>query len=105
MYAYDGDYLTSGLCKGLIKLSERFEDSCYSINNGGSRDNYQHHSLHVVRVSGHFSMIDALHDPKLRFKYVSMVSGIVLNRQIERKALKCPYGFGSFSVFGNFLLL
>ena len=88
VYIHDGDYLTSGLCKALIKLSERFEGSCYFINNRGSRENCQHHSLRVIRVSRHFSIIDALHNPKLRFNYVSTVSGIVLNRQIERKALK-----------------
>ena len=89
----------------LIKLSERFEDSCYSINNGGSRENCQHHSLRVIRVSRYFSIIDTLHDPKLRFNYVSMVGGIVLNRQIERKALKKNYKNTSYSLFSFFMAL
>ena len=57
VYIYDGDYLTSSLRKVLIKMSERFEDSGYSINNRGSRENCQHHSLHVIRVSRNFSII------------------------------------------------
>ena len=105
VYVYDGDYLTSGLRKVLIKLSERFEDSCYSINNGGSRENCQHHSLRVIRVSRYFSIIDTLHDPKLRFNYVSMVGGIFLNRQIERKALKKNYKNTSYSLFSFFMAL
>ena len=105
VYIYDGDYLTSGLHKVLIKLSERFEDSCYSINNGGSRENCQHHSLRVIRVSRHFSIINALHNPKLRFNYVSTVGGIILNRQIERKDLKKNYKDTSYQLFSFFMVL
>ena len=105
VYIYSGDYLSGGLRKVLIKLSERFEDSCYSINNGRSRENCQHHSLCVIRVSRHFSIIDTLHDPKLRFNYVSMVGEIVLNRQIERKALKKNYKDTSYSLFSFFMAL
>ena len=105
IYVYDGDYLTSGLHKKLINMSEQFDDHWFAINHDSSKENVQNRSLRVIRVSRHFCMIDVLHNPKSRLNYVFTVSGIVLNRQIERKAVGKNYRDTSYSLFSFFMAL
>ena len=105
IYVYDGDHLTSRLHKKLTNMSEQFDDHWFAVNHEGLKENVQNRSLQVIRVSRHFCMIDVLHDPKSRFNYVSTVSGIVLNRQIERRAVGKNYRDTSYLLFSFFMAL
>ena len=78
VYVYDGDYLNVTFRKQLIRMSDSLEPNHYSIR---VRDHHvQDHQLTVKRVSRHFSMLDSLHDPNVKFDYICSVRGVIVNR-------------------------
>ena len=74
-------------------------------NSDSSVEACQKHVVRVVLVPRHFSIIDTLHDPKSKFKYVSMVGGVVVNSQMERKSYNMGYVDTSYSLFSFFMAL
>ena len=109
VYVYDGDYLKASLHKELINMSKEISSNWFAINHVCNSDSSveacQKHVVQVFRVPGHFSIIDALHDPKSKFKYMSKVGGMVVNRQMERKSYKMDSVDTSYSLFSFFMAL
>ena len=105
VYIYDGDYLTCEFRRELINLSNGFEDKTCVVRHNNCNENSQTHSLRVYRVNKSFSIIGTLHDPKHKFNYVSMVGGVVVNRQIERIDSKKKYKDTSYSLFAFFMAM
>ena len=102
VYVYDGDYLNVTFRKQLIRMSDCLEPNHYSIR---ARDHHvQDHQLTVKRVSRHFSMLDSLHDPNVKFDYICSVGGVIVNRQIQRKHKAKSCKDTSYSLF-SFLWL
>ena len=62
----------------------------------------QHNSICIYRINRLFSILNALHDPKDKFSYVSTIGGVILNRQIERIQLKKNYKDTTHSAFINY---
>ena len=52
-----------------------------------------------------FSIIDALHDPKCKFNYVSTVGGFIVNRYVQRSEEKGSYENITYSLFSFFMAL
>ena len=103
VYVYDGDYLNVTFRKQLIRMSDSLEPNHYSIR---VRDHHvQDHQLTVKRVSRHFSMLDSLHDPNIKFDYICSVRGVIVNRQIQRKHKAKSYKDTSYSLFSFFMAL
>ena len=103
VYVYDGDYLNVTFRKQLIRMSDSLELNHYSIR---VRDHHvQDHQLTVKRVSRHFSMLDSLHDPNVKFDYICSVGGVIVNRQIQRKHKAKSYKDTSYSLFSSFMAL
>ena len=109
VYVYDGDYLKASLHEELISMSKEMSSNWFAINHvrnsDSSIEDCQKHVVQVVWVPRHFSIIDALHDPKSKFKYVSTIGGMVVNRQMERKSYKMDYVNTSYSLFSFYMAL
>ena len=103
VYVYDGDYLNAKFRKELIKTSESDKDRVLLIKT--YQRQCQHNSIRIYRINRLFSILDALHDPKHKFSYVSMIGGVVLNRQIERIQLKKNYKDTTHSAFSFFMAM
>ena len=97
VYVYDGDYLNVKFGKELIRTSESDKDRVLLIKT------YQHqcqcNSICIYRINRLFSILNALHNPKHKFSYVSTIGGVVLNRQIERIQLKKNFKDTTHSAF------
>ena len=103
VYVYNGDYLNVTFRKQLIRMSDSLEPNHYSIR---VRDHHvQDHQLTVKRVSRHFSTLDSLHDPNVKFDYICNVGGVIVNRQIQRKHKVKSYKDTSYSLFSFFMAL
>ena len=102
-YVYDGDYLNAKFRKELIRMSESDKDRVLLINTYHRQ--CQRNSIHIYRINRLFSILDALHDPKHKFSYVSTIGGVVLNRQIEKIQLKKNYKDTAHSAFSFFMAM
>ena len=102
VYVYDGDYLNAKFRKELIRMSESDKDRVLLIT---TYHQCQHNSIRIYRINRLFSILDALHDPKHKFSYVSTIGGVVLNRQIERIQLKKNYKDKTHSAFSFFMAM
>ena len=103
VYVYDGDYLNVKFGKELIRTSESDKDRVLLIKT------YQHqcqcNSICIYRINRLFSILNALHNPKHKFSYVSTIGGAVLNRQIERIQLKKNFKDTIHSAFSFFMAM
>ena len=89
MYVYNGDYLIANLRKELVRFDQRMDNVTFAVNHLQCMEDdckkltpqCQFRHLHVKRVSKWFSIIDAMHNPKYKFNYVSTVGGMAVNRQ------------------------
>ena len=75
VYVYDGDYLNVKFRKELIKTSESDKDRVLLIM---TYRQCQRNSICIYRINRLFSILDALHDPKHKFSYLSTIGGVVL---------------------------
>ena len=102
VYVYDGDYLNAKFRKELIRTSESDKDRVLLIK---TYRQCQSNSIRIYRINRLFSILDALHDPKHKFSYVSTIGGVILNRQIERIQLKKNYKDTTHSAFSFFMAM
>ena len=89
IYILDGDFLTLGLRKELYRLSKDSICSMYAIdiNNPiiGLSDQCQFRKLSMFKVDENHNIINSMYDFDTKFKYVSTVRGMVVNRSIDQK--------------------
>ena len=87
IYVLDGDFLMFGLSKELYRLSKDSICSMYAIdvNNPiiGLSDQCQFQKVSMFRVDENHDIINWMYDFDTKFKYVSMVGGMVVNRRID----------------------
>ena len=81
----------------VVRMSDSLEPNHYSIRVRDHR--VQDHQLTVKGVSRHFSMLDSLHDPNVKFDYICSVGGVIVNRQIQRKHKAKSFKDTSYSLF------
>ena len=103
VYVYDGDYLNVKFGKELIRTSESDKDRVLLIKT--YQPQCQCNSICIYRINRLFSILNALHNPKHKFSYVSTIGGVVLNRQIERIQLKKNFKDTTHSAFSFFMAM
>ena len=89
IYVLDGDFLMLGLRKELHRLSKDFICSTYAIdvNNPiiGLSDQCQFRKVSMFKVDENHGIINSMYDFDTKFKYVSTIRGMVVNRSIDQK--------------------